>query len=265
MTGPAAETGRTPRRMGPMLWLCSLPLVVLVAGAFIAVLFFGVVPRDWLMAATFDNPGFHFQNVGAAWSARPVDHGYRFELRPGDEMEGDKPAPKERSEIAVSPSLELGKPYLIQFGLEIEPGQRNDAEWMTLLQLQSNFDIGEQGHSPPFAIAMKGEKMEIGARYSYKKISDPWDFTHVPLFRDGADIQRGHVYRMRILTEFNAGGSGTIRVWRDGRQIVDYHGGLGFNDDRGPYLKLGVYRASAHTTYAAVFRDISIRPVTAID
>lgn len=37
---------------------------------------------------------------------------------------------------------------------------------------------------------------------------------------------------------------GFLKVWRDGVQIVNYAGAIGYNDALGPYLKAGVYRAT---------------------
>ncbi|WP_336973124.1 heparin lyase I family protein [Sphingobium aromaticiconvertens] len=203
-----------------------------------------------------------FQNGGAKWSVEAIPNGYRFEVRPGDQLAGDRAQSaqvRERSEAYVRPIFEFGQTYLISFQLTIPPGARNAAEWMSLMQIQSTFDPGEQGHSPPFGLYMKGEKMDISARYSPEEITPPGAFKHIQLYRDDKDIERGHPFAMKIRVRFDHGGKGAIEIWRDGRQLVSYQGPFGFNDKRGPYLKFGIYRAGGSEVYTAEFRDLSIQ------
>jgi hypothetical protein len=40
------------------------------------------------------------------------------------------------------------------------------------------------------------------------------------------------------------GGNGVTRVWRNGRQIIDYEGPNAYNQSAGPYIKFGAYRSA---------------------
>ena len=68
----------------------------------------------------------------------------------------------------------------------IEPGAKNTADWMTLVQLQSTFDKGEAGHSPAFALEMVGDKMRIVTRDSAAAISTEADIRYVRHYTDSA-------------------------------------------------------------------------------
>lgn len=206
-----------------------------------------------------------YQNVGAAWSAVTLPDGERFEIRKGDHIPGDGEETKERTEASSKARFEFGQAYIISYRLEIAPGPRNTAPWMTLTQIQSTFDPGEEGHSPPFGIYMVRERMQVSIRHSIEAITPPDGFTALMLHGDKEDIRRGHDYRMEIRVRFDRGGSGALRVRRDGVLLTQYDGLFGFNDQRGPYLKVGVYRASAPENYAVTIRDLRVTPVASID
>lgn len=206
-----------------------------------------------------DDARLEFQNAGRAWSARSRDGINHYEVRGGDHLAGDGEA-KERSEAFSPIRMAAGQSYDIGFDVMIEPGPRNSAAWMTIAQLQSTFDKGEPGHSPPFALEMVGERMRVVIRTDPMRISVPNGFTFKKLYQDDADIVRGRWYAMRIRVTFDPFGAGVLKVWRDGRMLVDYHGPIGFDDERGPYFKQGVYRASAPEPFAVDFRGLTIAP-----
>jgi hypothetical protein len=201
------------------------------------------------------------QNAGAPWSFSSTNGINRFEVRAGDHMIGDGAEPKERSEAYSSMKLVAGIPYRISFSMEIEPGALNTAGWLLLSQVQSTFDKGEAGHSPPLAFGLKGEHLQIESRSSPAKISTPAEINYMPLYSDPGALNRGHWYRFDINLKLDPFGEGTVVILRDGVQIVDYVGPIGFNDDVGAYFKEGIYRESASETTIAQFKDLSIRRV----
>jgi hypothetical protein len=207
-----------------------------------------------------ENPRFQVQNAGQPWNYAVKGASARFEVRPGDSLPGDGKI-KERSEIATSLRMKSGRPYEVAFSLMIEPGPPNTAGWMTLTQIQSTPDPGEPGHSPPFAIEMVGERMRVITRDDPNRVASRETTTYHAHYTDSRPIKRGHWYRMLIRVKFGPTGDGFLQVFRDGRQLVDYRGPLGFDDIIGPYWKEGVYRESAKEPFAANFRNLSIKPL----
>ncbi|WP_293883628.1 heparin lyase I family protein [Sphingomonas sp.] len=199
------------------------------------------------------------QNSGNSWSLQSNGDVNRFEVRNGDHWTGDNGLPKERSEAYDPTKFIAGKTYEISFGLMIEPGAKNSASWMTLMQIQSTPDAGEQGHSPPFALEMVGEKMRIVTRDSAAANSTAADTHYINQYTDTANIQRGHYYDFKVSATFDAFGKGHLVVTRDGQQLVDYTGAFGFNDVVGGYLKEGIYRASgAAETIAVDYKNLKV-------
>ena len=208
-----------------------------------------------------ENQVYYVQNVGNAWNYQAANGVSRFEVRAGDNLAGDG-ATKERSEIASAAKLQAGQTYEISFSVMIEPGAKNTADWMTLVQLQSTFDKGEAGHSPAFALEMVGDKMRIVTRDSSAAISTETDIRYVRHYTDTADVVRGQWYDFKLQIKFDPFGQGHLVVWRNGVELVDFHGALGFNDLVGAYFKEGVYRESSPETFAANFKGLSITTVS---
>jgi Ca2+-binding RTX toxin-like protein len=202
------------------------------------------------------------QSSGAAWSYSIADGITRFEVRGGDRWSGDGSAPKERSETYTGLRLVTGQTYEINFSMMVEPGATNTASWMTLIQLQSTFDAGE-GHSPPFAIEMVGDRMRVVSRHAPGQITGVEEFTFTNHFTDSQAITRGHWYDLTIQVRFDPLGNGHLTVIRDGVVLADYTGPLGFDDLAGVYLKQGVYRASASEAFAVDYKDTVITQILA--
>ncbi len=76
------------------------------------------------------------------------------------------------------------------------------------------------------------------------------------LYIDPNPIQRGHYYSMNIQVKFDANGNGFLKVWRDGVQIVNYHGSIGTG--AATYWKEGIYRSPASETMAVDYRNLHI-------
>jgi hypothetical protein len=144
----------------------------------------------------------------------------------------------------------------ITYQLMFEPGQANSAGWMVLGQLSS------VGGSPPFSIEMEGEDLAIRLGWlSSQKSSLPIVWTanvngnpvsYGYVYSDRNPVQRGHYYTMDITINF---ANGTLSVFRDGVQIVNYYGPMGFG---GPaHWDYGVNRApTTNDIQAADYRNM---------
>ena len=205
--------------------------------------------------------GPHLQNAGHAWSVRTADGATRFEVRAGDRWAEDGTAPKERSEAYFPTLLREGHAYRIAFSMMIEPGPPNAAKWMVLSQLQSTFRPGDPGHSPPFAVELNGERMRFVTRTADAAVPGQGDARYIGLYTDRNDLERGRWYDLRIEVRLSPADSGAIRVWRDGVQLVDYHGPAGYHEPIGAYFKEGIYRGTSPESFAVRFRGPSIAEI----
>jgi len=236
--------------------------------------------------AVFGDDDSFLKNAGKDWSySRSADGIQRFEVRGEDYYDNptvpaatdDQALGKNRSEIVSRKYTQFERQFNLEFDVMVEAGAPNTADWLLLAQLHQSEDVDEDGKlldasaSPPFALQLSGEFMEIVGRTSSERFlpETTRDEQSYPprialngqdtMYLDTDPIVRDQWYNMRfeIVFDHETGGSGALRVFRDGQLLVDYAGPLGYNDAVGPYLQLGVYRAAAPETTAARFRNIT--------
>lgn len=177
-------------------------------------------------------------------------HFFRFEVHP-DDLWKPGGTTSERSEIRGETVYQPGDVLDVSYGFMIEPGPANTAtgrggagDWLIVGQ----FHADDYESQPPFAIEMLGEKMAIIIRYG-----DPANSRYRELYVDSQPIERGHYYDMRIEVRFENNGNGFLHVWRDGEEIVNYSGPLGY--DNGVYWKYGIYRSETDTKIAVNYKS----------
>lgn len=198
--------------------------------------------------------GAQVQNANQSWSlTSPEDQTLRFEVHPGDhwsnlgwsDLSNNDAA--ERSEIELEPRFESGTTIGVSYGFMIEAGAENTSPWLVIGQFHQTNASGP----PPFAIAMKGEQMQIIIRNvpSIERV----------VYRDPNPIQRGRYYFMSIEVKFDDKRNGALNVWRDGVPIVRYQGEIGYGRGETYYWKEGIYRArGSNASIAAVYKDLRV-------
>jgi hypothetical protein len=181
----------------------------------------------------------------------------RFELHSGDHWKNDRSG-VERSEVASYRNLAFDQAYTINYKFMIEPGPLNTAKWLVIGQTHSTEDSKDAGVSPPIELDLVGDRMQIDVRWSTPEQTN-WSNVHTrTLYTDAHNVQRGHWYDMKIAVKFDPFGDGTLDVWRDGVQLVNYDGPLGYNDEIGPYWKHGVYREASPETIAVNYINFTL-------
>ena len=204
---------------------------------------------------------------GTVWSvssqysysfSSPNNNTFRFEVRKGDQLSTASytdPRGTERSEMGetVRHSLsEDGRHFTAEYKFMVEPGPTNTASWLVMGQLHSGLS-----RTPPFEIKFAGnDKMMVVGKYDN---GDGKPISQV-LFKDSQDIQRGHWYTMKIDVQLDPSGNGHAHVWRDGVEIVDFTGKLGYTDSPTSHWRMGVYRRSPRggETIAVQYKDIRL-------
>jgi hypothetical protein len=63
---------------------------------------------------------------------------------------------------------------------------------------------------------------------------------------------------MNIVTHanFNAGGGGKVRIWKNGKKIIDWTGAIGYPGNDGTQAKIGIYRGNQSQEHVAYFDEI---------
>jgi hypothetical protein len=131
----------------------------------------------------------------------------------------------------------------ISDAIYVEKGDPTTTDWTTLGQIHDRVGVG-----PIFAISIRtGEYLTI-------------DITTNKFVKTlgRMPLARGHWYRRVMNLKFNESSAGFIKVWIDGRQIVDYHGETGNADTQYYYWKFGIYRSHAPEYLAVRYANVRI-------
>ncbi|UYV37195.1 heparin lyase I family protein [Rhodobacteraceae bacterium D3-12] len=226
-------------------------------------------------------------NANKTWSysEQPGDI-RRFEVRQDDfydnpntdPAQDDESQGKNRSEIGSLKSMQFGREFTVEFDFLLEAGPSNSADFLLLAQFHQTEDRDEDGNtldaaaSPPVALQLRGDRLEVSARTDPNEITTGTpDRIVVPgydtpttstMYIDSDPVPRDTWINIRFEVVFDYNGEGELRVYRDDVMIVDYNGPLGYNDDVGPYLQMGLYRGKLSgpipETMAAQFRNLEV-------
>ena len=235
----------------------------------------------------FDSENSFKKNAGESWSYSEPSAGImRFEVRQDDyyddpnlpSAQDDEAQGKNRSEIGSFKSMQFGREFTVEFDFLLESGASNTADFLLLAQFHQTEDVDADGNvldaaaSPPLALQLRGDRLEIAARTDPDKVTTTSpDKLTMPgydtpetstMYLDTDPLPRDTWINIRFEVVFDHAGGGELRVYRDNVLIVDYTGPLGYNDDIGPYLQMGLYRGDTTgpipETMAAQFQNLVV-------
>jgi hypothetical protein len=177
---------------------------------------------------------------------------------------------RRRCEIAVHHHLRADHTTVIAFQFRLASDwPRHDDRWAAIFQIHSFADKGEGAKCPIMALEVIGSRARAFNRWDASPISDTAQgpcadrsttIKSRPLFQDvPLDVDRWTevkiVYRPSLAAE------GRIAVSIARHQVADAKGPNMYNDQRGPYLKFGVYKPTGWTQagpYTISYRNISV-------
>ena len=200
---------------------------------------------------------YELQSADQPWSVtHPNSSTLRFELRPADHWSYDYSTSVQRTEIAVDKDFAPNTPLEITYDFKIEPGPVTTSFFTTLGQMHA----ASNGVPAYWMQLTPGDHMEISAANG-----TPANHHEIDLYADPNPLIRGHTYSMKIDVKFSNDSTGYLHVWRDGVQIVDYNGPIGFGDST--YWKEGIYRAvdAGNQTIAVDYSNLKIVTPTETD
>lgn len=204
--------------------------------------------------------------AGKPWSVnREADNIWRFELRPSENswIIGDGGKDLERSEVVVG-NAAYGKTVESSWTVTWEqtggaPIPTRKYFWNYTGQWHVHRDPGDISVSPPIALDISQGVLKICVRSTTYK---PWKFIPPLYCLYRAPIERGRPYAIVQQVKFTADVvGGSYKVWLDGRQIVDYHGPLGYPASKPPYLKIGIYRSHTNDIDVVTYRDVVMKVI----
>ena len=177
---------------------------------------------------------------------------------------------RRRCEIAVHRHLRADHTTVIAFQVRLAPDwPRHDDRWAAIFQIHSFADKGEGAKCPIMALEVIGSRARAFNRWDASPISDTAQgpcadksttIKSCPLFQ-GVPLDPGTWTDVKIVYRPSLTEDGRIAISIDRRQVADAKGPNMYNDQRGPYLKFGVYKPTGWMQsgpYTVSYRNISV-------
>ena len=150
-----------------------------------------------------------------------------------------------RTEVS-GPGSKVGNEYWYGFSIFLPKGYATDNIWEIVAQWHGvpNFKIGENWRNPVMALYTSGGKWSLVNRWDAKENT----FESGKREYGGTKKYDFGVYDTGVWTDWvihvkwSYGADGFLDIWKNGKKILDQKGPNAFNDDRGPYFKMGIYK-----------------------
>jgi Polysaccharide lyase len=229
----------------------------------------GAYPSQWVT-----------ENAMQPWSiANPDSQTLVFQVQNGDTWSADvgAPTPKNRSEVRLGTDppfniFPVGQEVNVSYNFEmLSTTLRTDTNWMTIGQFHNDDTAMGQHTSPPIELDLQPtEFMSIyigyltaspapsNCTFLFSQTLGGYNISYCQAYLDPNPITRQHNYKIQIQVKATGVGDNTgfLKVWRDGTQIVNSAGqiGFGFNTN----WDYGIYRHASTETQTAQYQNMMV-------
>jgi hypothetical protein len=205
------------------------------------------------------------QNPGKPYSIQRVHEprrhnsdSLRFEIRSGEAWVSEDQSSSFRTEVNTFHQAPMNSENWYGFSLmlpkdfPIEDNRLVLAQWWALTKEY----LGEVHRSPPLQLRYADGRMSVRLRTSdLRVVKDPEAYREDKLF-ETRKFQHGIWNDFVFHVKWSFSQDGFIRVWWNGKQVVDYVGRTTYNDDVGPKFKFGLYRNDSKATYVSYMSEV---------
>lgn len=173
----------------------------------------------------------------------------RFELRQGEKWKNSY-----RSEYMELFNASYDKEYWYGISIYIPSSFPIHDNRNVIMQWHAQPDIGEVSRSPVLSFKYINGNLLFDVRHSTKKIQERNDAQIIPI-GEIQSFEKGKWADFIINVKWSYDKAGFVNIFMNGRRIVHYIGPVGYNDDKGPYVKFGIYRKDVPYTYVIYFDE----------
>ncbi|MGY3528312.1 MULTISPECIES: heparin lyase I family protein [Bradyrhizobium] len=205
------------------------------------------------------------QDASTSYSlTNPDPQTLRFEVHQGDHAWYDDSS-VDRSEVSGAGNIPGGTPINLNYQFMVEANGPNGSftntadGWFIVGQMHNDDNASGVGTSPPFAIQLVGDHLQVVARY-VQPGQDPsngaGNVQMLTLWTDPNPIKTGVYNNIQIQADVSNTGGGYLKVSINGTQVVNYSGPLGYG--QATNWEYGVYRSTAPETVAVDYRNMTL-------
>jgi hypothetical protein len=171
-----------------------------------------------------------------------------------------------RTELSLSPNIEMNKVYWIAFSAYVYDwgtlSTNDDALFGTQLH-QGNKSLVVGGPAFGLYTSQVGRTFRVQTRHSESET--PSNSNAVSWKGTELQIPFGKWADFVLKFKENTKGQGFLQVWMDGDEIADYKGSLGYNTGHTDYAKFGYYNWTAGAMNATPRKVLLRSPVVVAD
>ncbi|MBX5460390.1 MAG: heparin lyase I family protein [Steroidobacteraceae bacterium] len=137
-----------------------------------------------------------------------------------------------------------GQDYWYGFSVYLPDSYVPDNIWEIVAQWHSTPDnkAEEDNHlNPPLSLHTGNGNWEISTIWDTAPITDKKHYAGKKKYPLGK-YETGKWTDWVFHIKWSPNPDGLLQVWKDGKKVVDVTGPIGYNDQRGPYFKMGLYK-----------------------
>ncbi|MEN6576044.1 MAG: polysaccharide lyase [Phycisphaerales bacterium] len=151
----------------------------------------------------------------------------------------------DRTEV-MGPRAEIGKEYWYGFSILLPDEYIPDRVWEIVAQWQGTPDseLGEKWRNPLLALSTTNGRWGWVSRWDAKRNTFETGRREYGGIReyDLGPYETGVWTDWVVHVKWSYGSDGFLEVWKDGKTVIDQDGPNAFNDVKGPFFKMGLYK-----------------------
>lgn len=151
----------------------------------------------------------------------------------------------EVSQSAFAKGVEPNTDVWYGFSVGLPKSYVKDNLWEIVAQWHGVPDtsVGEQNYiqNPPLSLQTANGVWTISSIWDSKRLTTKDTYEGKKGYNLGA-YETGRFTDFVFHIKWVPNTNGILQVWKDGKQVVNYHGPIGFNDAQAPYFKMGLYK-----------------------
>jgi hypothetical protein len=149
------------------------------------------------------------------------------------------------SDAGKTDADQIGSEYWYGWSMYLKsPWPVDPLHWELLSQFHCNPDKEDEHPNPALSITIKpgSNRFTISSKSDSNKVSTL--ATVSSRSWDGGPVSTDGWIDWVVNVKWSHSSDGFLKVWRDGKLMVEYKGPNLYNDELGPYFKMGIYKAN---------------------
>jgi hypothetical protein len=125
--------------------------------------------------------------------------------------------------------------FSYDYGIDSIP--ESIAQWHEI----PDWNLGETWRSPPISLQTKNGFWYVVVLWASEKVNSNKSISGQKIFKIGK-VETGSWEEWVFRIKFSYQNKGRIQLWRKGKLVLDYNGPNYYNDKKGPFFKMGIYK-----------------------